>query len=163
MRIEEYLKASPVFSINRAQEDIARNLRSLFIKEEVSFLEALVLLALFFETPTPVTPSTLARVFRTSRGNMSHCLSYLNSIGLAKRRMRSKDARSYEIHLTEAGQERAIRLIKLFDQLQIDIEKKVGKAKLDDFNQTISEVTSSLIYFPSQNYSTIRTTKGGRK
>ncbi|HWO38862.1 MAG TPA: hypothetical protein VNO32_59570, partial [Candidatus Acidoferrum sp.] len=72
MRIDAFLHESPMFAVNRA----ARRFESLAAKvlaaDGLSFLEGLVLAALFFEAPRLVKPSQLADTFGTTRGNVSH-------------------------------------------------------------------------------------------
>ncbi|MGA2085960.1 MAG: MarR family transcriptional regulator, partial [Terracidiphilus sp.] len=99
MRIDAFLHESPMFAVNRA----ARRFESLAARalaaDSLSFLEGLVLTAMFFEAPRPVKPSQLAETFGTTRGNVSHCVSSLEARELLQRRIDPEDARAYQLTL----------------------------------------------------------------
>ena len=118
MRIDAFLRESPVFAVTRA----ARSFESLSARtlaaDDLTFLEGLLLAALFFEAPKPVKPSQLSEVFRTSRGNISHCISTLESRGLLQRRIDPDDARVFLLALRPQGKRIALRVIAIFDEMQ---------------------------------------------
>jgi len=136
MRIDAFLEQSPIFAIQRA----ARRTESLTAQslasnpsgasDSLSFMEGLVLAAIFFEAPRPVKPSHLAETFDTTRGNISHCLSSLEAKGLIQRRIDPEDARAYLLTLKPQGKRCAIRVIGAFDKLQKQCEDALGKTAL---------------------------------
>jgi len=136
MRIDAFLEQSPIFAVQRA----ARRAESLSahalaaspsgISDALSFMEGLVLAAIFFEAPRPVKPSQLAETFDTTRGNISHCLSSLEAKGLIQRRIDPEDARAYLLTLKPQGKRCAIRVIGAFDRVQKQCEVALGKAPL---------------------------------
>ena len=72
MRIDAFLKESPMFAVNRAARRFESLTAQVLAEDSLGFLEGLVLAAMFFESPLPVKPSQLAEAFGTTRGNVSH-------------------------------------------------------------------------------------------
>jgi DNA-binding MarR family transcriptional regulator len=140
MRIDAFLHESPMFAVNRA----ARRFESLAAKvlapDGLSFLEGLVLAALFFEAPRLVKPSQLADTFGTTRGNVSHCISSLEAKGLLQRKIDPGDARAYHLSLKLQGKKCALRVISAFDRLQKEFEDEVGKTVLRDMLTAIRKL-----------------------
>ena len=137
MRISAFLHQSPMFAVSRA----ARRFESLASRtlagDELSFLEGLMLAALFFEAPKPVKPSELAETFETSRGNVSHCISSLEAKGLLQRKIDPVDARAYLLTLKPQGKRCAVRVIAAFDKLQKGFEEEIGKTALAEMLKAI--------------------------
>jgi DNA-binding MarR family transcriptional regulator len=94
MRIEPFLRQSPIFQASRIARRMEASLNLVLRDEEVTFFESLVLAAIFFEKKAGVKPSYLAETFQTTRGNVSHCISSLEAKGLVRRRIDSEDARA---------------------------------------------------------------------
>jgi DNA-binding MarR family transcriptional regulator len=92
----------------------------------------MVLAALSFEAPRPVMPSQLAETFATTRGNISHCVSSLEAMGLLQRKINPDDARAYQLTLKPQGKKCAVRVIGVFDKLQQRFEREIGKSALAD-------------------------------
>ena len=132
MRIDAFLRESPMFGISRA----ARSLESLATRvlevDDLGFLEGLILAAMFFEAPRLVKPSQLADTFSTTRGNVSHCISSLEAKGLLQRKIDPDDARAYMLVLRPQGNRCAMRVIGSFDKLQRAFEHELGKSVLSD-------------------------------
>jgi DNA-binding MarR family transcriptional regulator len=140
MRINAFLNESPMFAVTRA----ARRFDALAVRslaaDELSFLEGLVLAALFFETPKLVKPSQLAETFGTTRGTVSHCVSSLEAKGHLQRRIDPEDARAYQLTLKPQGKRCALRVIAAFDKLQKEFEDEVGKKELGEMLKAIREL-----------------------
>ena len=145
MRIDAFLHESPMFAVNRA----ARRFESLTTKvlagDSLGFLEGLVLAAIFFEAPQPVTPSQLAETFGTTRGNVSHCVSSLEAKGLLQRRIDPNDARAFHLTLKPQGKRCALRVIGIFDKLQIDFEDEIGKAPLREMLKALRKLEALFV------------------
>ena len=75
MRIESFLKQSPIFQVNRIARKMGASLNQIFEGENLTAVESLILAAIFLEKKTEINPSRLVQTFETSRGNISHCLS----------------------------------------------------------------------------------------
>jgi DNA-binding MarR family transcriptional regulator len=130
MRIETFLNESPMFCITLTARRFDALVAHLLQADDLNFLEALILSALFFESPAPVKPSQLAQTFGTTRGNVSHCISSLEARGLVQRRIDPEDARAYHLALKPQGRKTAIRVIGALDKVQKQFESTVGKEAL---------------------------------
>ena len=128
MRIETFLEQSPMFGVLRAARRFEALTAEALGGEELNFLEALTLAALFFEAPRGVRPSQLAEAFATTRGNVSHCVSRLEARGLVRRAMDADDARVFQLQLRPLGKRVALRVIGVLDKLQREFEREIGKA-----------------------------------
>ena len=137
MRIDAFLRESPMFAVNRA----ARRFESLAARalaaDNLGFLEALVLAALFFEAPRQVKPSQLAETFATTRGNLSHCISSLEAKGFLLRKIDPADARAYLLALKPQGRRSAVRVIGALDRMQSEFENEIGKTALAEMMRTL--------------------------
>ena len=130
MRIEKFLSASPLFNLYSAYDQILGDFQKRLKLEDVHFLQALILTGIFFEE-RPVRPSELAKVFGSTRPNVSHALRSLQKHGLVERKTSSDDARAYFFNLTREGKKKVPRLIKIFDSTEDEIEKGLGGKKIN--------------------------------
>jgi DNA-binding MarR family transcriptional regulator len=140
MRIDAFLQESPMFAVNRAARQFESLAAKVLAPDGLSFLEGLVLAALFFEAPRLVKPSQLADTFGTTRGNVSHCISSLEAKGLLQRKIDPGDARAYHLSLKPQGKKCALRVISAFDTLQKEFEDEVGKTVLRDMLTAIRKL-----------------------
>jgi DNA-binding MarR family transcriptional regulator len=136
MRIESFLRQSPVFQAGRVARRLDASLSLLLAGEELSVFEALLLAAIFLEKSGSerrggIKPSELAEAFQTTRGNVSHCISSLEAKGLVERRIDPEDARAFQLLLKPLGRRRAVRVAGILDRTQRQIEEQVGAAKLE--------------------------------
>jgi len=118
-----------MFAVNRAARRFESLAMRVFAADDLGFLEGLVLAALFFEA-RPLMPSELAETFKTTRGNVSHCVSSLEAKGLLLRKIDPEDARAYQLTLKPQGKKCAVRVIGVFDKLQREFEREIGKTAL---------------------------------
>jgi DNA-binding MarR family transcriptional regulator len=130
MRIETFLKQSPIFCVSLAARRFDALTTHLLKADDLNFFEALILATLFFESPVPVKPSQLAETFGTTRGNVSHCISSLEARGLVQRKIDPEDARAYHLALKPPGKKTAVRVIGTLDRIQREFENEVGKDAL---------------------------------
>ena len=140
MRIEAFLRESPMFAVKRAAGRFDALSAEAFAADGLGFMEALVLAAIFFEAPRPIKPSGLAETFVTTRGNVSHAVSSLESKGLVGRAIDPEDARGYLLTLKPAGKRCALRVIAAFDSMQREFEQAVGKNALAHALEVIREL-----------------------
>lgn len=131
MRIESFLQQSPVFQASRIARRMEASLNLILREEELTFFEALILAAIFFEKKGGGKPSELAETFQTTRGNVSHCISSLEAKGLVRRRIDPEDARAFQLVLQAAGRKRAVRVVGVLDRMQGQFERAIGVAKLE--------------------------------
>ena len=130
MRIEAFLRQSPVFQASRIARRMEASLNAILREEGLTFFEALMLAAIFFEKREGIKPSDLAETFQTTRGNVSHCVSSLEAKGLVRRRIDPEDARAFRLVLQPVGKRRAVRAVGIFDRMQTHFEENVGVTKL---------------------------------
>jgi DNA-binding MarR family transcriptional regulator len=130
MRIDAFLRESPMFAVNRAARRFNSFVDLALAADKLRFLEGLVLVAILFEAPRQIKPSQLAETFATTRANISHSLSSLEAKGLLQRRIDPADARAYLLALKPAGRRSAMRVIRAHDRMQQAFEKEVGKLEL---------------------------------
>ncbi len=130
MRIEAFLRESPMFTVKRAARYFDRLAAEAFSADDLGFMEGLLLAAIFFGAPRSINPSLLAETFATTRGNVSHAISSLEAKGLVQRRIDPADARGTLLALKPAGKKSALRVIAAFDRMQQKFEQKVGKTAL---------------------------------
>jgi DNA-binding MarR family transcriptional regulator len=140
MRIESFLRQSPIFQASRIARRMEASLNLVLLEEGLTFFESLVLAAIFFEKKGGVKPSNLAETFETTRGNVSHCISSLEAKGLVRRRIDAEDARALQLVLLPAGRKRAVRVAGILDRMQRDFEEKVGAAKLERMLEELHSV-----------------------
>jgi DNA-binding MarR family transcriptional regulator len=131
MRIESFLRQSPIFQASRIARRMEASLNLVLEGEGLTFFESLVLAAIFFEKKGGVKPSYLAEAFQTTRGNVSHCISSLEAKGLVQRRIDGEDARALQLVLQTAGRKRAVRVVGILDRMQRHFEERLGAAKLE--------------------------------
>lgn len=143
MKIQIYLKQSPIFAINSAYEMLIPKINKQLKSEKINLLQGLVLTALFFEGNNEnITPSLLAKIFNTSAGNMSHIISALEYQGYVKRNLSKTDARRFNIELKAEGRKKALYLIKFFDRIQGDFEKSLGVNSCQTLAESIHQFGS---------------------
>lgn len=140
MRIEAFLEESPLFAVISTAQQFEMRITRVFKDDELNFLQALILAAIFFETPRPVRPSSLAETFSTTRGNVSHCISALEAKGLLLRKIDPEDARAYRLTLKPHGKRIAVRVIGVFDRLQRGFESGAGKTALRQMLTTLRDI-----------------------
>jgi DNA-binding MarR family transcriptional regulator len=140
MRIDAFLNESPMFAVNRAARRFESLAAQALATDILSFMEGLVLAAMFFEAPEPVKPSQLADAFATTRGNVSHCISSLEAKGLLQRKIDPEDARAYHLTLKPQGKKCAMRVIGAFDKLQREFERELGKIALRTMLKELSKL-----------------------
>jgi DNA-binding MarR family transcriptional regulator len=140
MRIDAFLRESPMFAVNRAARRFESLTARVLADDKLGFLEALVLAALFFEAPRPVKPSQLADTFATTRGNLSHCISSLEARGFLQRKIDASDARAYLLSLKPQGKRCALRVIAALDRLQKEFEGEIGKSALAEMLRSIRKL-----------------------
>ena len=140
MKIERYLDQSPIFAAQVTAETIVRDLNVRLGADDLNFLQALILVAIFFENPKPISPSTLSKVLHTTAGNVSHCLTHLESRKMIRRTLDGVDARKYQISIRPEGKKTAVKLIKVFDASQSRIEKSLSIASVQKVVYSLSEI-----------------------
>jgi DNA-binding MarR family transcriptional regulator len=131
---------SPLFEVSRAARNVERHIGRIFQAERLHLLEALVLVAAFFEAPEPVRPSRLAEALHTTRGNVNHCVSALEAKGFVLRRIDPDDARSFHLVLGPQGKKCAMQVNRTFELMQRDFEKRIGSGELRETLDIVNRI-----------------------
>lgn len=142
MRIEAFLRESPMFTVKRAARHFDALAVDAFSADNLGFMEGLLLAAIFFEAPRPIKPSQLAETLATTRGNVSHAISSLEAKGLIQRKIDPSDARGYLLALKPPGKRCALRVIAAFDKMQQGFEREVGRTPLTNALEVIRALES---------------------
>ena len=129
-----------MFAVNRAARRFEALAGEVLKDDGLSFLEGLTLAAVFFEAPKTIKPSQLAEAFGTTRGNVSHCVSSLEAMGLLQRKIDPEDARAYQLALKPQGKRCALRVIAALDRLQREFEAEIGKGALGEMLKTLRKL-----------------------
>ena len=140
MRIEVFLRQSPMVQTSRIARRMEASLNILLKNEDVTGFEALILASIFLERSGEIKPSALALAFETTRSNVSHCVSSLESRGLVQRKIDPEDARAVRLALRPQGKRRAARVVGILDKLQRRLEEDIGPAKLEAMMKQMLEV-----------------------
>lgn len=143
MKIKNYVQNSLLLAIGTSYDTVWRDLNYKLRAESCNFLQAVILISIFFEDSGAVTPSALAEIFHTTRGNVSHCISHLEKQGWIKRQLDDNDARSYRLVLKAEGKKTATRLIKIIDGIESFFEEDLGKQNVQDAIKTLWKVEES--------------------
>src|ERR1700722_5115397 len=122
MKIQNYLSQSPLFALYQAQSSLIESFQDRLSREGVHFLQGLLLTTLFFEE-REVRPSELLKTLKVSKSNLSHATRDLEKRGFLKRSVHTLDARGYLFSLSHLGRKKALILIKIFDEVQNELEK----------------------------------------
>ena len=108
--------------INTALEDLGVNLN-----------QALILLAIFFEPEKTIRSNELTNLIPTTKGNISHCTSFLEEQKLITRSLIPGDLRGFEFSLTAKGQKLTLHLVKFFDAIETKCDKKFSSSSQKEF------------------------------
>lgn len=143
MKISSYTEQSPIFQMYRlnniVQMYFARHLK----KFNVNFIQSLVLLTIYFEGKSKLTPMSLVRGLGLSKSSVSQALSELEDRGWIKRKMDEEDARSISLIITPDGKSHATKIIAVFDDMEKRIDK-MGKGKSGQLTDSLRMLTVEL-------------------
>lgn len=126
MRISKFLRLNLTAVIVISAQEIERAFRKELAGFKLSFIDGLVLTAIYFEEDHVSSPSELAKTFKQSKSNMSHIISRLQSQKLVTRKSAQEDLRLLRVSLTSGGEKVALKLIKIFDRSQTIVEDANG-------------------------------------
>lgn len=107
---------------------------NLGLKEfDLNLNQALILLAIFFEPEKTIRFNELSGIIPTTKGNISHCTSFLEERKFICREMVDNDLRGYAYSLTAKGNKLSLSLIKFFDAIENNCDNKFSQAKIKEF------------------------------
>ncbi|AFY01225.1 MarR family winged helix-turn-helix transcriptional regulator [Bdellovibrio bacteriovorus] len=142
MKIEKFLNQNPSFQIVVAGNAIFQKVSEGLAGHELGMMDALILVAIFFENDKAARPTQLKEAFGIPKANVSHSIRALEKKKLLKRSIHDSDARGYVLDLTPKGARTAVEVISYFDKLQGRIERKCDAKSLDSFHRTLAALAS---------------------
>lgn len=133
LKLEKFVNESATISLIFNGLRLQKELNSVLAEYELTLNHALIMLSIFFEPEKSIRSNELTGLIPMTKGNISHCTSSLEQKKFISRKMIQKDLRGFEFSLTAKGQKQCISLIKLFDKIESDCDKKFNAQKLKDF------------------------------
>lgn len=137
MKIRSYIEASPLFTLADTYQKVQKTFSETLSPHEVNFNQALLLVTLLLEKEKEVTPKILARELGLSKTLLSQTLSHLEYQKLIRRKLSNQDARSFTLHLSTLGRNKAAKLVSIFDGFQKLLESKFEAEQLSQFIQNL--------------------------
>ena len=98
----------------------------------------------YLRSYTPASVGELVRVFGIKQSTFTSLLDRLEKAGLVRRELNPADRRSFLIHITAAGTERADRSTEVLQALEADIRSRVSARDVEGFHavmRAIEEIT----------------------
>ena len=136
--IENSLAMSVIFNGLRLQKAINLKLK----RHDVNLNQSLILLSIFFEPNQNTRSMELTNLTPMSKGNLSHCLSFLEEKKFIQRKLIHEDLRGFEFSLTVKGKNLCINLIKIFDQVESESDKIINSKKRDEMMQVLNHLNT---------------------
>jgi DNA-binding MarR family transcriptional regulator len=98
-------------------------------KEEITFQQSLLLVAILLDGKEEITPGKISKALNLSKASVSQILSQFESKGLLKRALKENDARSFNVFLTANGFKKANNLVKILGNFDKSLENSLGSHK----------------------------------
>jgi len=98
----------------------------------------------YLRSYAPASIGELVRVFGIKQSTFTSMLDRLEKAGFIRREMNPADRRSFLIHITDEGRERADQSTRVLLELEDAIRSRVGARDMEGFNavmRAIEEVT----------------------
>lgn len=125
MKIEQFLKKSPIIPIIFTATKIENDLRQKLSQHDLSILESLVLVAIVFEGKD-CRPSEIAAGLQISRVRVSQIIKNLIQKNFVSRSIVGEDARFISIKITPRGKSVSSKLVSIFERSNTLIENQLG-------------------------------------
>jgi DNA-binding MarR family transcriptional regulator len=133
LKIEKFFNESATISLVTNGLRIQKEINSSLAKFGLNLNQALIMLAIFFEPEKTIRSYELMNLIPTTKGNISHCTSFLEEQNHIMRKNVEGDLRGYEFSLTPKGSKLTISLIKFFDSVEAECDKKFSAVRLKEF------------------------------
>ncbi len=123
MKFQEFMDQSQLIEAHQNYQKYFAPLRKELKANQLSVNESLVLLALFFEKGAEVHPHHLQRTLNIPKDQISQALKGLLEARLVRSEVSRLDRRKRRVQLTKRGENKAPRLIQIFDFWEQKAEK----------------------------------------
>jgi DNA-binding MarR family transcriptional regulator len=140
LKLEKFINESASISLIFNGIRLQKKLNSALKEYDLNLNHALVMLSIFFEPEKTIRSIEIGALIPMTKGNISHCTSSLEQKKLISRKMIPDDLRGFEFGLTAKGQKLCISLIKFFDKVESDCDKKFNAQELNDFIEMSREL-----------------------
>ena len=143
MKIKKFLKSHPVFYLFQSREKVCKKVDADFQRFGVSYSEAIIISALYFEKNPPFI-SEITGLLGCSKSFTSLLLKSMVEKSLVEIKASSHDKRYKQVSLTESGRNLSPKVISCFEDLQNKIEKINSKNHIMSTVQTIKKLNAKL-------------------
>lgn len=133
LKLEKFINESATISLIFNGLRLQKELNSSLKEYDITLNHALIMLSIFFEPEKTIRSNEIIALIPMTKGNISHCTSSLEQKKLVSRKVIPDDLRGFEFSLTAKGQKQCLSLIKIFDKVESDCDKKFSAQKLKDF------------------------------
>jgi DNA-binding MarR family transcriptional regulator len=144
MKIQAFLKESPITSVITAGRTFERKVNFIFNEKQLNFTNALVLVSILLEEPQKVRLGQLAEVLSMTKGNLSHSISSLEALGYLTRKIDLEDARVHHLTLKPSGKKAAMQAVRVLHRMQAHLEQSVGTSQIHTLLRSLKQVEASL-------------------
>lgn len=140
LKLQKFINESASISIIKNGLRIQKEINSSLEDLGVNLNQALIVLAIFFEPEKTIRSNELTNLIPTTKGNISHCTSFLEEQRLITRAMIAGDLRGFEFSLTAKGQKLALHLVKFFDAIETSCDKKFSSSVQKEFIEMAQKI-----------------------
>lgn len=140
LKLEKFINESATISLIFNGLRLQKEFNSALKEYDLTLNHALIMLSIFFEPEKSIRSNEITALIPMTKGNISHCTSSLEQKKLISRKTIPNDLRGFEFGLTAKGQKQCISLIKFFDKVESDCDKKFSAQKLKDFIEMSREL-----------------------
>jgi len=134
MQIDKFLNSSPIFHTYLLFEKIFSPFQKELKQEGLTFIQSMILTAIFFEEKQ-VTPTSLANCLNTSSSNISHALKHLLRKNWILKNKDKEDSRKVLLKLTTQGNKVVLKLIQIYNDTQNIFEEDFGEKAVLTWNK----------------------------
>ncbi len=140
LKLEKFIKESVTISLISNGVRLQKELNQGLNKFDLNLHQALILLAIFFEPDKSIRSHDLMAILPTTKGNISHCTSYLEQCKLIIRKSVLGDLRGFEFQLTNKALKLCPLLVKFFDQIESKSDSKLSNSELKMIIKLANEI-----------------------
>lgn len=133
LKIEKFFNESAPISLITNGIRLQRVLNASLSEYDVNLNQALILLTIFFEPEKAIRSHQLLKIIPTTKGNISHCTSFLEQNKLIIRSSIPNDLRGFEFTLSSKGQKLSVNLIRFFNSMENKADSQFSSQQLKEF------------------------------
>lgn len=143
LKIRKFFNESASISLITNGLRLQRELNSSLMEHGMNLNHSLILLAIFFEPEKSLRATELFGLIPTTKGNISHCTSFLEKEKLIVRKTVNGDLRGFEFSLTTKGNKLSLSLVKFFDEIESRCDKNFNVNEQKHFIAMAETIGSS--------------------